>query len=189
MQVYQDRQSQLLEWEAEKFVRGVEMTEAADGYTIQFPDECRESLYWSRAKTMLVYPTRQRKVKYRGWVVNVTRNSVSLDFSFKSSPHRYIGRTQFDVKFTDNSWNVTNQREAVRNAGRLRNVLIPSRPINSALQNKVPTLSLFNKQLETDPEQRQAVQHIVAGTSKPAAYIVFGPPGTGTAARIQHALI
>lgn len=35
MQVYQDRQSQLLEWEAEKFVRGVEMTEAADGYTIQ----------------------------------------------------------------------------------------------------------------------------------------------------------
>lgn len=49
--------------------------------------------------------------------------------------------------------------------------------------------SLFNKQLQTDPEQCQAVQHIVAGTAKPAAYILFGPPGTGTAVYFQHLLI
>lgn len=39
---------------------------------------------------------------------------------------------------------------------------------------------LFDKQLEDNPEQYQAVQHIVAGSSRPAPYLVFGPPGTGT---------
>lgn len=40
---------------------------------------------------------------------------------------------------------------------------------------------LFDRNLEKNPEQYQAVQHIVAGSSKPAPYLVFGPPGTGTA--------
>lgn len=65
-------------------------------------------------------------------------------------------------------------------------------PCDSEFSHIVPMIvhcchfSLFNKQLEKDTEQRQAVQHIVAGTSKPAAYILFGPPGTGTAAYFQQ---
>lgn len=39
---------------------------------------------------------------------------------------------------------------------------------------------MFDRQLEKNPEQYQAVQHIVAGSSKPAPYLIFGPPGTGT---------
>ena len=39
---------------------------------------------------------------------------------------------------------------------------------------------LFDKNLENNPEQYQAVQHIVAGSSRPAPYLIFGPPGTGT---------
>lgn len=39
---------------------------------------------------------------------------------------------------------------------------------------------LFDAKLEDNPQQYQAVQHIVAGTSIPAPYLVFGPPGTGT---------
>lgn len=39
--------------------------------------------------------------------------------------------------------------------------------------------SLFDSKLEKNPPQYQAVQHIVAGSSKPAPYLVFGPPGTG----------
>lgn len=39
---------------------------------------------------------------------------------------------------------------------------------------------LFDAKMEGNPQQYRAVQHIVAGTSKPAPYLVFGPPGTGT---------
>lgn len=43
-----------------------------------------------------------------------------------------------------------------------------------------PLDRLCDSKLEKNPEQYQAVQHIVAGSSKPAPYLVFGPPGTGT---------
>ena len=33
--------------------------------------------------------------------------------------------------------------------------------------------------METNPEQMAAVRHIVAGTSRPAPYLIYGPPGTG----------
>ena len=33
--------------------------------------------------------------------------------------------------------------------------------------------------METNPEQMSAVRHIVAGTSRPAPYLIYGPPGTG----------
>ena len=39
-------------------------------------------------------------------------------------------------------------------------------------------ISLTN--LRQNLEQNKAVQHIVAATAKPAPYLVFGPPGTGT---------
>ena len=44
---------------------------------------------------------------------------------------------------------------------------------------EVLSYRLFNRQLGGNPEQCQAVQHILAGTSRPAPYLVFGPPGTG----------
>lgn len=33
--------------------------------------------------------------------------------------------------------------------------------------------------MESNPEQISAVRHIVAGTSRPAPYLIYGPPGTG----------
>uniref|UniRef100_A0A7N6ABI2 RNA helicase n=1 Tax=Anabas testudineus TaxID=64144 RepID=A0A7N6ABI2_ANATE len=47
---------------------------------------------------------------------------------------------------------------------------------------------LFDWKLERNPEQYQAVQHIVAGTSKPAPYLVFGPPGTGKTVTLVEAI-
>eukprot|EP00064_Thunnus_orientalis_P005544 superscaffoldBa00000547_g5558 len=49
-------------------------------------------------------------------------------------------------------------------------------------------LVLFDPQLEGNPEQLQAVQHIVAGSSKPAPYLVFGPPGTGKTVTLVEAI-
>uniref|UniRef100_A0A8C2A906 RNA helicase n=1 Tax=Cyprinus carpio TaxID=7962 RepID=A0A8C2A906_CYPCA len=47
---------------------------------------------------------------------------------------------------------------------------------------------LFDQQLQRNPEQYSAVCNIVAGTSKPAPYLVFGPPGTGKTVTIVEAI-
>lgn len=47
---------------------------------------------------------------------------------------------------------------------------------------------MFNRNLEKNPEQFAAVQHIIAGSSKPAPYLVFGPPGTGKTITIVEAM-
>ena len=47
---------------------------------------------------------------------------------------------------------------------------------------------LYDKQLEGNSKQLCAVQHIVAGTSKPAPYLVFGPPGTGKTVTVVEAI-
>ena len=37
----------------------------------------------------------------------------------------------------------------------------------------------YSRNPEPNPEQARAIHHIVQGSSRPAPYIVFGPPGTG----------
>lgn len=48
--------------------------------------------------------------------------------------------------------------------------------------------SMFNRQLENNPEQHAAIQCIVSGASKPAPYLVFGPPGTGKTITLVEAM-
>lgn len=48
--------------------------------------------------------------------------------------------------------------------------------------------SMFNHHLDNNPEQLKAVQHIVAGSSQPAPYVVFGPPGTGKTVTLVEAI-
>uniref|UniRef100_A0AAQ5ZNY7 RNA helicase n=1 Tax=Amphiprion ocellaris TaxID=80972 RepID=A0AAQ5ZNY7_AMPOC len=47
---------------------------------------------------------------------------------------------------------------------------------------------MFNRKLENNPEQHAAVQRIVAGSSKPAPHLVFGPPGTGKTVTLVEAM-
>ncbi len=47
---------------------------------------------------------------------------------------------------------------------------------------------LFDQKLEKNAEQKDAVCNIVAGTSKPAPYLVFGPPGTGKTVTLVEAI-
>ncbi|OXU23365.1 hypothetical protein TSAR_012472 [Trichomalopsis sarcophagae] len=46
----------------------------------------------------------------------------------------------------------------------------------------------FNKTIESNPEQRQAVLNIACKASYPAPYILYGPPGTGKTATVVEAI-
>ena len=47
---------------------------------------------------------------------------------------------------------------------------------------------LFDRQLATNTEQVKAVRQIVQGTSRPAPYLIFGPPGTGKTVTVVEAI-
>uniref|UniRef100_A0A674EXA2 RNA helicase n=1 Tax=Salmo trutta TaxID=8032 RepID=A0A674EXA2_SALTR len=128
-------------------------------------------------------------VKYRGYVHRVELDSVKLGFNSKFISS-FVDGLQFDVEFTVNRLTTRLQQRATELADRhnLGNVLFPSGEPTIQPPKKQPlfTLTLIkNPQYITpplslyNPEQYTAVQNIVAGSSRPAPYLVFGPPGTG----------
>uniref|UniRef100_A0A8C6P2U8 RNA helicase n=1 Tax=Nothobranchius furzeri TaxID=105023 RepID=A0A8C6P2U8_NOTFU len=60
--------------------------------------------------------------------------------------------------------------------------------LSDALPVFLSLCRLFDQQLERNPEQYQAVQQIVAGSSRPAPYLIFGPPGTGKTVTVVEAI-
>ena len=52
----------------------------------------------------------------------------------------------------------------------------------------LPSLRCKNRKIEENQEQLRAVQHIVAGSSGTAPYLVFGPPGTGKTVTVVEAI-
>ncbi|KAL6457776.1 hypothetical protein MHYP_G00330060 [Metynnis hypsauchen] len=124
---------------------------------------------------------------YKGYVHRVELESVKLGFS-KKLVQNFITNMKFDVEFSINRYPLKLQHRAVDLAvqHRLGNVLFPSK--NSVQHTALPQLRMFNRDLETNPEQNAAVQHILSGQSKPAPYLIFGPPGTGKTVTLVEAI-
>uniref|UniRef100_A0A667YRE2 RNA helicase n=1 Tax=Myripristis murdjan TaxID=586833 RepID=A0A667YRE2_9TELE len=142
-----------------------------------------------RGDKLLVKPKGEEGVKYLGYVHAVQLDLVKLGFSSKLLD-RFVEGMQFSVEFTVNRLVMRIQHRAAELASTLRlgEVLFPDRATLSYQQPELPRLSLFDRKLERNPEQYKAVQHIVAGSSKPAPYLVFGPPGTGKTVTLVEAI-
>ncbi|XP_069004395.1 putative helicase mov-10-B.1 [Embiotoca jacksoni] len=131
--------------------------------------------------------TSQPLTVYTGYVHRVELESVKLGFS-KQLLKTFISNMKFNVEFTINRFPLKLQHRAVHLAANheLGEVLFPS---GAAVTNvPMPELSLCNRQLKNNPEQQAAVQCIVAGSSKPAPHLVFGPPGTGKTITLVEAM-
>uniref|UniRef100_A0A667WMC0 RNA helicase n=1 Tax=Myripristis murdjan TaxID=586833 RepID=A0A667WMC0_9TELE len=119
---------------------------------------------------------------YTGYVHKVELDSVKLGFA-KRLLQSFINNMHFDVEFTVNRFPLKLQHRAVDLAAKhqLGTVLFPSGAATSPSAGRGP-------RLESNPEQHAAIQRIVAGSSKPAPYIVFGPPGTGKTITLVEAM-
>ncbi|XP_029291385.1 putative helicase mov-10-B.1 [Cottoperca gobio] len=142
-----------------------------------------------RGDSLLVYLAGEKGEKYRGYVHSVLLDMVKLGFGSKLLD-RFVDNMKFNVEFIVNRLTVRVQHRAAELAAafRLGEVLFPAAPADSSHQIELPKLRLFDSKLEENDEQYKAVQHIVAGTSKPAPYLVYGPPGTGKTVTLVEAI-
>ncbi|KAK7145167.1 hypothetical protein R3I94_011307 [Phoxinus phoxinus] len=124
---------------------------------------------------------------YEGYVHRVELERVKLGFS-KKLLQKFVNNMKFDVEFNINRFPLNLQHRAVELAAKhkLGDVLFPSD--KGIGDTALPNLRMFNKDLEDNPEQKAAVQHILSGTSKPAPYLIFGPPGTGKTVTVVEAI-
>ncbi|CAN9516081.1 unnamed protein product [Ophioblennius macclurei] len=142
-----------------------------------------------RGDHLLVNPVGEKGVKYCGYVHSVQLDQVKLGFSSELLS-RFIDGMKFNVEFTVNRLTMRLQHRAAEFASMcgLKRVLFPDASPESSQQAALSQLKLFDRKLEKNPEQYQAVQHIVAGSSRPAPYLVFGPPGTGKTVTVVEAI-
>ncbi|XP_056456855.1 putative helicase mov-10-B.1 isoform X2 [Gadus chalcogrammus] len=116
-------------------------------------------------------------------------NGDEVQLSFGKRRQKLFKDTMWcTVLFTISRLTTRIQHRAVELAGTggLEKVLFPTGTSPTPSHAPPMELSLFDQTL--NKEQSTAVHHIVAGSSKPAPYLVFGPPGTGKTVTLVEAI-
>ncbi|NXR46798.1 SDE3 helicase, partial [Hippolais icterina] len=127
--------------------------------------------------------------QYKGYVHGVELERVRLGFSSKLQK-KFVNNLKFDVTFTFNRLPLQVQHRAAVLAMRrsLFSLLFPSASCHKSLFPGPFQPRWFNRKLEANEEQCKAVTHIVTGMSRPAPYLIFGPPGTGKTVTVVEAI-
>ncbi|KAL2295373.1 hypothetical protein Nmel_017785 [Mimus melanotis] len=128
-------------------------------------------------------------VRYKGYVHSVELEKVRLGFSSKLQ-RKFVKNLKFDVTFTFSRLPLQVQHRAAVLAMRhsLFGLLFPSASCQQSLFPGPFQPRWFNRELESNEEQCKAVTHIVTGMSRPAPYLIFGPPGTGKTVTMVEAI-
>ncbi|KAM8975149.1 helicase MOV-10 [Pelodytes ibericus] len=152
--------------------------------------ECRPSVL--RGDHLFVVLSTDREnpaaTSYKGYVHGVELEKVKLGFS-QNLVQRFINGMKCDVIFTFNRLPLKIQHRAV-DLAKERNIehfLFPTLSFGKTFHTD-EKLILFDRSLEENKEQYSAVKEIVRGVSRPAPYLIFGPPGTGKTVTLVEAM-
>ncbi|NXJ88725.1 SDE3 helicase, partial [Corythaixoides concolor] len=128
-------------------------------------------------------------VRYKGYVHGVELEKVRLGFSSKLQK-KFVNKLRFDVTFTFSRLPLQVQHRAAALAMQrgLSSLLFPSASCHKSLLAGAFQPQWFDRRLQDNEEQRRAVAHIVTGMSRPAPYLIFGPPGTGKTVTLVEAI-
>ncbi|XP_050182650.1 helicase MOV-10 [Myiozetetes cayanensis] len=146
-----------------------------------------------RGDHLFVHPSSERNrsplVQYKGYVHSVELDKVKLGFSRKMLS-KFVNNLKFDVTFTFSRLPLQVQHRAVVLAmpRGLSSLLFPSASCNMSLFPGPFQPRWFDRKLQANEEQCRAVTHIVTGMSRPAPYLIFGPPGTGKTVTVVEAI-
>ncbi|KAJ7331778.1 hypothetical protein JRQ81_013958 [Phrynocephalus forsythii] len=133
--------------------------------------------------------THHTVVQYKGYVHAVKLDKVKLGFSQKLQA-KFIKNMKFNVTFTFNRLPLRVQHRAavLAQERQLHQLLFPSLSYGASLLPPGHCLSFYNRNLEKNEQQKKAICQVVAGASRPAPYIIFGPPGTGKTVTMVEAI-
>ncbi|XP_023217489.1 putative helicase mov-10-B.1 isoform X2 [Centruroides sculpturatus] len=128
--------------------------------------------------------------EYEGRVREINQNTVLLKFS-KKIHETFMDGMRFDIRFSYNKNNLQLMHRALKiyNLVDISPLLFPTAETAAKYQlRSVREFVFFNKDIESNPEQATAVEQIVLGSSYPAPYLLFGPPGTGKTVTLVEAI-
>jgi len=126
--------------------------------------------------------------EYEGIVYEVGENEVRLGCSDRLV-RNHVNGMKYDVRFTLNRFPLRNMHRAVTMA-ETEGIIPFLFPTTKHFRKpaELPNIKPMDRLLADNSEQMLAVQHIVAGSSGGAPYLVFGPPGTGKTVTLVEAI-
>ncbi|XP_052219999.1 putative helicase mov-10-B.1 isoform X12 [Dreissena polymorpha] len=127
----------------------------------------------------------RRNIRYEGIVHKIEREHVQLGVAEKLRRY-WTPRQLYDVEFRISPFNMWVQHRAIEQAVDFMDLLFPVKPASRPDQSHISLRTWFDRTL--NPEQQTAVRKIVQGSSRPAPYIIFGPPGTGKTVTVTEAI-
>lgn len=170
-------------------MQGVTMSRERSGlYRLRVPglQENRPSVL--RGDTLLVKPSGSDR-QYEARVKETEENDCLLEIH-PSFARVFIAGLKVDVRFTLNRFPLRVMHRAVELAEKT-GIIQSLFPTESQLKKDAITrddVRPFDRNIENNKEQLEAVRNIVSGTSGAAPYIVFGPPGTGKTVTMVEAI-
>lgn len=140
-----------------------------------------------RGDNVLVTHKGRKRPVFAGVVHQVQDTSLYLAFGDEFM-ETFIDNMKVNVSFEFNRHPLKVSHRALEMSGQnqLTHLTFPVLP--PLAETSVRSIVPFNRKLDHNPEQMLAVRNIVSGTSRPAPYVVFGPPGTGKTVTIVEAI-